>query len=278
MKIGTCMIDGKQRLVRKDENNVVVIEEEFGTSLREILADDRLSELASATGVSVGESELTFLSPIPNPEKIFAVGLNYRGHVLETGGTLPEYPSLFFRLPSSLVGHGEPVIVPSVSTELDYEAELAVVIGKHAYRVSEADAMHYVAGYTCFAENSVRDYQMHARQVTAGKNFFASGAIGPWLTTADEIPDPAQLKIIGRLNGDIVQSDDLTHLVFSIPQLIEYITEFTPLVPGDIISTGTPDGVGFLRDPKIWLRPGDVFEIDVPGVGLLSNPVAAEKV
>lgn len=247
-----------------------------GTDLRQVLADNRLGDLADAAGEAVAERELTFLPPITDPDKILCVGFNYRGHLTETGTPLPEYPSIFPRFRSSQVGHGVPVIAPSVSSEFDYEAELAVVIGARAHRVSADRAMEHVAGYTCFAENSVRDYQMHARQVTAGKNFLASGAIGPWLTSADAIGDPAALSMTGRLNGVAVQETGLDQLIFPIPQLIAYISEFTELVPGDIVATGTPDGVGFLRDPKIWLKPGDVFEVDIPDVGHLINPVAAE--
>src|SRR5262249_17538160 len=158
--------------------------------------------------------------------------------------------------------HDQPVIAPSISGEFDYEGELAVIIGQPAWRVTEADAMAYVAGYSCFAENSVRDFQSHARQATAGKNFLASGAFGPCLGTPDEVADPMALELTTRLNGQVMQHTPLTDLVFSIPQLIEYITRFTRLLPGDVISTGTPDGVGFLRKPPVFLKPGDRMEVD----------------
>jgi 2-keto-4-pentenoate hydratase/2-oxohepta-3-ene-1,7-dioic acid hydratase in catechol pathway len=278
MRIGTCLFEGRPRIVRNDGDHLVLLPEDFATSLRALIAEDRLAEAAAVVGTPVAESDLVFLPPVTDPDKILAVGFNYRGHLIETGTPLPDYPSLFVRFASSQVGHDQPVVAPAVSDELDFEGELAVVIGKPAWRVAEADAMDHVVGYSCFAENSVRDYQMHARQVTAGKNFLASGAIGPWLTTVDEIPDPSALELTTRLNGAVVQQDRLTSLIFTIPQLIAYITRFTRLLPGDIISTGTPDGVGFLRDPKIWLVPGDVLEVDIPGVGLLRNAVVAEEV
>lgn len=278
MQIGTCLWEGAQHLVRRDGDVLTVLDRSAGDNLRQVLDEGRLASLATAPGAPVHAAALTFLPPITDPDKIICVGLNYRGHLAETGTALPDYPSVFPRFASSQVGHGQAVIVPTVSSQLDYEAELAVVIGRRAHRVKAGDAMDYIAGYTCFAENSVRDYQMHARQVTAGKNFLSSGAIGPWLTTADAVADPADLEIIGRLNGEVVQHAFLSQLIFGVSALIAYITEFTELLPGDIISTGTPDGVGFLREPKIWLRPGDVFEVEVPGVGLLRNPVMAERV
>ena len=276
MQIGTCLYEGKERIVRKDGDRLVLIDAECATSLRAALDDGTLQDLAHASGKPVSENEITFLPPVTKPEKILCIGFNYRGHLTETGTPIPRYPSVFPRFRSSQVGHRVPVIAPSISEEFDFEAELAVIIGKRGHRVKEADAMSLVAGYCCFAENSVRDFQMHARQVTAGKNFLSSGAIGPWLTTADAISDPATLTIIGRLNGAVVQKSDLGQLIFSIPQLIAYISSFTELLPGDIIATGTPDGVGFLRDPKIWLKPGDIFEVEVPGVGTLTNIVEAE--
>ncbi|SKB64030.1 2-keto-4-pentenoate hydratase/2-oxohepta-3-ene-1,7-dioic acid hydratase (catechol pathway) [Rhizorhabdus histidinilytica] len=276
MRIGTCLHEGRARIVRDDGDRLVLLPEGFASGVRALIADGRLDEAATVAGAPVDPSSLTFLPPVTDPDKIIAVGFNYRGHLIETGTPLPDYPSLFVRFASSQVGHGQPVVAPSLSGEFDFEGELAVIIGRPAWRVDEADAMDHVAGYSCFAENSVRDYQAHARQVTAGKNFLASGAIGPWLTTADEVGDPSTLELTTRLNGAVVQQDTLGSLIFTIPQLIAYITRFTRLLPGDIISTGTPDGVGFLRDPKIWLAPGDVLEIDIPRVGLLRNAVVAE--
>lgn len=276
MKIGSCLYEGRPRIIREDNGHLVLLPEDIAGSLKALLVEERLSEAASAHGEAVAADSVVMLPPITDPDKILAVGFNYRGHLTETGTPLPEYPSLFVRFPSSQVGHDQPVIAPAISSELDYEGELAVIIGRPAWRVSAAEAMDCVAGYSCFAENSVRDFQAHARQVTAGKNFLSSGAIGPWLTTADEVGDPSALTLTTRLNGQVVQHDKLTSLVFSVAELIVYISQFTRLLPGDIIATGTPDGVGFLRKPPIWLVPGDTMEIDIPGVGLLRNTVVAE--
>jgi 2-keto-4-pentenoate hydratase/2-oxohepta-3-ene-1,7-dioic acid hydratase in catechol pathway len=276
MRLATCEYRGKTRLARAQEDGLDLLPEAAGISLRQVLAGPGLESLRSLQGTRVALTDVRFLPPVTDADKILGVGFNYRGHVAETGTALPKYPSLFVRFGSSQVGHQRPVLAPSISAEFDYEGELAVIIGKPAWRVVEADAMQYVAGYSCFAENSVRDFQAHARQVTAGKNFLASGAFGPWLVTKDEIPDPAALELNTRLNGEVVQHASLSDLVFSIPQLIEYASKFTRLLPGDVISTGTPDGVGCLRKPPIFLKPGDCLEIDIPGVGLLRNRVIAE--
>lgn len=276
MRIGTCLYQGRPRIIREDDGRIVVLPEDFASSVRALLAEGRLKDAGAVVGTAVSTDAIAMLPPVTDPDKILAIGFNYRGHLIETGTPLPDYPSVFVRFPSSQVGHDQPVVAPAISTEFDFEGELAVVIGRPAWRVDAADAMDHVAGYSCFAENSVRDFQMHARQATAGKNFLASGAIGPWLTTADEVGDPSALELTTRLNGEVVQHDKLTSLIFSIPDLIAYISSFTRLLPGDIIATGTPDGVGFLRDPKIWLAPGDVMEVDIPGVGLLRNSVVAE--
>lgn len=276
MRLATCEYRGKIRLARAQEGGLDLLPEAMGSSFRQLMAGAGLVPLQSVTGTRVGGQEVKFLPPIPDADKILCVGFNYRGHAAETGTPLPKHPSIFVRFAASQVGHEQPVLAPSISAEFDYEGELAVIIGKAAWRVAAVDAMQYVAGYSCFAENSVRDFQSHARQATAGKNFLASGAFGPSLVTRDEIPDPAALELSTRLNGVVVQHAKLTDLIFSIPELIEYITKFTRLLPGDVISTGTPDGVGFLRKPPVYLKPGDHLEVDIPGVGLLRNQVIAE--
>jgi 2-keto-4-pentenoate hydratase/2-oxohepta-3-ene-1,7-dioic acid hydratase in catechol pathway len=277
MRLATCLYDGQQRLARAEGDDLILLPSEFGTSLRALLADGRLDALRHVQGPTVSADQVRFLPPIPDTDKILCVGFNYRGHLTETGTPLPEYPSLFVRFASSQVGHGESVQAPSNSEQFDYEGELAVVIGRRAWRVSEADALSHVAGYSCFAENSVRDFQNHARQATAGKNFLRSGAFGPWLTTADEVGDPSKLTLVTRLNGEVVQNESASQLVFSVPALIAYITRFTELLPGDVISTGTPDGVGLFRDPPLWLRVGDTLEVEIERVGLLRHGVVAEE-
>lgn len=276
MRLATCLYDGQQRLARGQGSDVVLLPPELGTNLRTLLAEGKIDTLRDAQGTVVAADEVRFLPPVPDADKILCVGFNYRGHLTETGTPIPEHPSLFVRFASSQVGHGEPVLAPSNSEQFDYEGELAVIIGRRAWRVSEADAMSYVAGYSCFAENSVRDFQNHARQATAGKNFLRSGAVGPWLTTADEVPDPSALTLVTRVNGEVVQDESVSQLIFGVPALIAYITRFTELLPGDVISTGTPDGVGLFRDPPKWLRVGDVVEVEIEGVGLLRNVVVGE--
>ncbi len=276
MRLATCLHDGQQRLVRAEGDALLLLPAEFGGSLRALMDAGRLEELRHAPGAIVVRAEVRFLPPIPDADKILCIGFNYRGHLTETGTPTPEHPSIFVRFASSQVGHDEPVAAPSNSSQFDYEGELAVVIGRRAWRVPEADAMSHVAGYSCFAENSVRDFQNHARQATAGKNFLRSGGFGPWLVTADEIPDPSALTLTTRLNGEVMQQESLSQLIFGVPALIAYITQFTELLPGDVISTGTPDGVGLFQDPPRWLRIGDIVEVEIEGVGLLRNAVVGE--
>jgi 2-keto-4-pentenoate hydratase/2-oxohepta-3-ene-1,7-dioic acid hydratase in catechol pathway len=220
-------------------------------------------------------ASVTLLPPVPDPDKIICIGLNYRAHVSEGGGKTAEFPSLFTRFADTLVGHGGAIIRPLVSSELDYECELALVIGKPGRHIKRPDAMSHVAGYSCFNDASVRDYQV-SHSLPAGKNFFATGGFGPWIVTADEIPEPGKLGLRTLLNGVELQHGNTADLIFDIPAIISYVSGFTPLSPGDIISTGTPEGVGFLRKPPVWLKPGDIVEIEVEKIGTLRNPVVAE--
>jgi 2-keto-4-pentenoate hydratase/2-oxohepta-3-ene-1,7-dioic acid hydratase in catechol pathway len=221
-------------------------------------------------------ASVTLLPPIPDPGKIICIGLNYRGHVSEGGDTLPQFPSLFTRFADTLVGHDQAIVRPLVSTALDYECELALVIGRPGRHIARQEAMRHVAGYACFNDASVRDYQV-SHSLPAGKNFFATGGFGPWLVTADEILKPGNLKLRTLLNGVEVQHGSTSDLIFDIPAIISYVSGFTPLAAGDVISTGTPEGVGFLRKPPLWLKPGDVVEIEVEKIGTLRNPVVAER-
>jgi 2-keto-4-pentenoate hydratase/2-oxohepta-3-ene-1,7-dioic acid hydratase in catechol pathway len=249
------------------------------STLREALVRwglDGLRRRAAGAPANVPAGTFTWLQPVTDPDKILCVGLNYRRHAQEAGMPIPEYPSMFVRFAGSQVGHETPTLAPRASEKYDYEAELAVVIGSGGRALSEADAMGAVAGYACFAENSVRDFQRHATQATPGKNFESSGAFGPWLTTVDEVPDPAALEVIGRVNGEVMQRDSVANMIFTIAQLVAYASRFARLLPGDVIVTGTPAGVGSARKPQRWLTPGDVFEVEIPGVGRLRNPVVAE--
>lgn len=235
-----------------------------------------IAERLSRDGPTVDAAGLRWLPPITDPDKIVCVGLNYTLHAQEAGMAIPKHPSLFVRFPGSQVGHLEPTVLPWASEHYDYEAELALVIGKEGRHIPTGDAMGHVAGYACFAENSLRDFQRHSAQATPGKNFEASGAFGPWMTTSDEVPDPTRLEVIGRLNGQELQRDRVANMIFSIPEIVAYISSFTRLLPGDVVVTGTPAGVGFTKKPPLYMKPGDVFEVEIPGVGLLRNPVVAE--
>ncbi|WP_144640937.1 fumarylacetoacetate hydrolase family protein [Bordetella genomosp. 13] len=217
-----------------------------------------------------------WLPPVLPDTKIICAGLNYGKHVQEMGRSDAAHASVFPRFADSFVGHGDDVVCPKNSDQLDYEAELAVVIGKTARHVPVERALEYVGGYTCMAENSVRDFQMHNRQATPGKNFERSGALGPWIVPADALPDPREVRVIGRLNGDEMQNGGLDDLIYSIPVLISYLSAFTTLRAGDIIATGTPEGVGMTRKPPRYLRPGDRFEVEVTGVGVLRHGTRQE--
>jgi 2-keto-4-pentenoate hydratase/2-oxohepta-3-ene-1,7-dioic acid hydratase in catechol pathway len=247
-------------------------------TLRDALAFQGLDTLRGLLHTRRGQggvtlADATLLTPITNPDKILCIGLNYHLHAQEAGLPVPARPSVFVRFASSFVAAGQPVRRPAESEQFDYEAELAVVIGRTARRVSEADAMDCVAGYACMAENSVRDWQKHSAQATAGKNFVHSGAFGPWLVTADEAPAPDRMTVTGRLNGETVQQDSAGNLIFTVAQIVAYLSTFTELLPGDVIATGTPAGVGMSKRPPRYLRDGDLFEVEISGLGVLRNPV-----
>lgn len=244
-----------------------------------VLRADALPSLAAhaAAAPDHGLSDVTLLPAVPDPlRKVLCVGLNYRAHVAESAGReVPEQPRIFARLADTIIAHGAPLWRPRNSTHFDYEGELAVVIGRAGRHIPAARAMAHVAAYTIFNDGSVRDYQKHS--VTAGKNFPATGPLGPWLVTADAIPDPAALILETRVNGERRQRTSTGDMILSVPALIEYISAFTPLSPGDVIATGTPEGVAHARRPPPWLKPGDVVEVEISGIGTLRNPVVAEE-
>jgi len=220
--------------------------------------------------------DVEFLPPVADACKLLCIGINYVPHMKEMGRERPEYPVVFVRFADSIVGHGQPMIRPTDSVQFDYEGELAVVIGRRARRVSRAAALDYVAGYACFNDGSVRDYQRHSQQFTPGKNFHASGSFGPWLVTADEVPDPRKLRLATRLNGEVVQDESVGELCFDVAQLIEYCSKWAQLDPGDVIVTGTPGGVGAGRKPPLWMKSGDTVEVEISKLGVLRNPIADE--
>lgn len=219
-------------------------------------------------------SDVQLLPPVPDAGKIICVGLNYKAHVAEAGRAMPEQPSLFLRANSAVVGHGGAMIRPKVSDQFDYEGELALVIGSNARHVPEDRALDCIFGYTCFNDGSLRDFQKHS--VTAGKNFQSSGACGPWLVPAAEVPRPTDLTLTTRLNGQQVQHANTSQMIYSIPTIIAYVSKFIALEPGDIIATGTPEGVALGRTPPLWMKPGDRIEVEISGIGILANPIEAE--
>ena len=248
-------------------------------TLRGLLATgnmDQAIRLASEAPAGIPLAGLKFAPVIPDPGKIVCVGLNYRDHVAETGRTVTEKPALFARYPSSQVGHLEPLVKPAVSDHFDYEGELALIIGKGGRHITAGSALEHVAGYACYNEGSIRDWQRHTSQFLAGKSFAQSGSFGPWMVTSDEIPDPSRLTLETRLNGNVVQHTTTDLLITPVPELIAYISTIFPLDPGDVIVTGTPGGVGAKRVPPLWMRPGDTVEVEITDIGVLRNSVIAE--
>jgi len=245
--------------------------------LRQALAAHALADIERLTAGRAPDralSTLQFLPVVPDPQRIVCVGINYRSHAEETGRDISPAPSVFLRLADTLLGHGQALVRPRVSDKFDFEGELAVVIGRPGRHVSEADALGHVAGYTCFVDGSVRDYQKFS--VTSGKNFPATGPLGPIMVTADEIGDPTRLMLVTRLNGREMQRSGTDLLIYSIAQIIKFVSDFTSLAPGDIIATGTSAGVGHRRTPPVWMKPGDILEVEISGIGTLRNPVVAE--
>lgn len=238
-------------------------------------ADSELERAARTSEATLGLTDVTFLLPIPRPGKIFCVSGNYS---VGSGAPRkrPDYPTIFTRLTDSFTAHDAPILKPKVSDQLDYEGELAVVIGRGGRHIAETDALGHVGGYTCLNEGSVRDWQKRGAQNCAGKSFYHSGAIGPWIVTADEIPDPSALRATTRVNGELRQDGSTGGMLFVIPFLIAYISQITPLEPGDIITTGSPDVTAADLATPQWLRPGDRVEVEIEGIGTLRNPVAAE--
>jgi acylpyruvate hydrolase len=229
------------------------------------------------SGTRIDLREVRLLPPIQRPGKILCVGLNYRDHAAETGFEISGYPTLFARFSSSLIGHNAPIVLPKVSCQLDFEGELVAVIGRRGRHISREDAIAHIAGYSIFNDASVRDYQFKTTQWTMGKNFDATGAFGPVFVTADELPSGASgLRLETRLNGAVVQSASTSDMIFDVSALVSIISEAITLEPGDIIVTGTPSGVGVARNPKLFMKPDDVCEVEIEGIGTLTNHIVAE--
>jgi acylpyruvate hydrolase len=252
------------------------------TDLAGLIARGRASLLAAGDallqGPQIDLDAVELLPPLPAPGKIICIGLNYADHSAESGYEVPDYPTVFARFPSSLIGHGAPIIRPRVSEQLDYEGEFVAVIGRGGRDILRARALDYVIGYSLFNDVSVRDYQFKTPQWTVGKNFDGTGAFGPVLVTADELPAGCVgLRLQTRLNGTVMQSASTDDLVFDIAMLVSTLSETFTLEPGDIIVTGTPAGVGLARKPPLWMKPGDICEVELEGLGVLRNPVADQS-
>lgn len=247
--------------------------------LRSVLEADALGEIEDVLKTAPADyslSEIEFLPVIPNPPKIFCIGINYRTHMEETKFDLPSKPPVFARFANSQVGHGQPMLAPPESVQFDYEGEIAIIVGKGGRRISRDGSWSHIAGYAPYNDGSIRDWQKHSAQWIPGKNFYATGGFGPWMSTRGEIPDNAELTLVTRLNGVEVQSAKSSQMLFSIPQLVEYCSTFTPLEPGDVIVTGTPGGVGIRRTPQLFMKDGDIAEVEIKEIGVLQNPIVAE--
>ena len=253
-------------------------------SLRTVIAQQRLGTISAAidsAGPDLALEEIRFLPPVPNPEKIICIGVNYvnRNAEYKDNSAIPKFPSVFMRTRESLVGHQEPLVRPPESDQLDYEGEIAIIIGREGRRIPEESAANYIAGLSLINEGSIRDWLRHAKfNVTQGKNFERSGSFGPWMVTADEFPDYLNLPIRTKVNGEERQHDTTASLLFSFTYLVSYLSTFMRLKPGDVISTGTPNGAGARFDPPKFLQPGDVVEIDCPNIGKLTNGVVNEEI
>ncbi len=277
MKLATVRLDGRETWGLIEGDSFIDLQAAF-PSLRAAIEAEALGGLpklaAAARHRPLAEAE--WLPLISKPDKILCVGLNYETHRKETGRSEVEHPTIFTRFANSQIGHGAEMIRPSVSSDLDFEGELAVIIGRPGRHIKREKAYAHVAGYACYNDGSVRDWQRHTHQFTPGKNFDGTGAFGPWMVTPDELGAVGPQRLQTRVNGQIVQDALLSQMIFDIPCVIEYCSTFTRLEPGDVIAMGTPGGVGAKRTPPLWLVPGDVVEVEIDGVGLLRNGIADE--
>lgn len=248
-------------------------------NLKSVLADNACDDLkAAADGQAdaLPYDEIEYLPVIPEPGKILCIGINYEAHRQETGRPVSDYPTVFTRFADTLVGHAQPILKPLASDRVDWEGELAVIIGRPGRAIPKEEALGHIAGYACFNDVSIRDWQRHTGQFSPGKNFPTTGPFGPSMVTADEIPDPHALELVTRVNGEEMQRTPTDDLIFDVPALINYISTFTPLRPGDVISTGTPGGVGDARKPPVYMKHGDSVEVEISGIGILKNPIVNE--
>ncbi len=285
MKLASIEVDRRVAIAAQTQDGGLVdlaaVDPGLPTDMRQLLelGPSVLAGLPARLG-DVGErldpAAVRFLPVVPAPQAIWCLALNYRMHIEEGSWETPEHPAVFLRAAAGLCGHEQPMVQPAVSDRLDYEGELAVVIGTRARHVPESGAWEVIAGYSCFNDGSVRDWQRHTRQITPGKNFPATGGFGPWLTTRDEVADIEAAELTTTLNGRVVQRARIAEMLFGIPELVSYLSTMTELLPGDVIVTGTPGGVGARQEPPVFLQDGDSIEVAVEGVGRLRNPVVRE--
>lgn len=278
MRLVSFERDGNRSYGTTDGNTILDAGAELSgefPDLKAVLAAGAQARL-EGIGSPIPMGQATLLPPVTNPGKILCIGLNYLPHILETGRAKPEKPAIFTRYPASLVGAGTPLVRPAASHKFDYEGELAVVIGKPGRHIRAEDAWDHVAGFSAFNDGSIRDFQNHTTQFWPGKNFQGSGAMGPWIVTADEVGDVTAQTLTTRVNGNVEQHTPISDMAIPIPELIAYASTVTTLEPGDVIATGTPGGVGNHRKPQLFLEPGMTVEVEITGVGTLVNGVADE--
>jgi 2-keto-4-pentenoate hydratase/2-oxohepta-3-ene-1,7-dioic acid hydratase in catechol pathway len=287
MKLLSFLRDGKESWGAVTGDSVIDLGKAMGgryPQLQDFIASPEFlqrDKIVAGLPADVALSQIQFLPVIPRPEKIICLVRNYLDHHQEVVAAgmqreLANFPPIFLRVWRSQIGHDQPIIRPKVSIELDWEAELAVIIGKTGRHISEATAMDYVAGYSCYNDVSVREWQFHAKQIAAGKNFVGTGPFGPWMVTTDEVPDPTNLKLELRVNGKTEQSSNTKYLIFKIPTIISYCSAIFDLSPGDVLVTGTPGGVGWSRKPPKFLKAGDAVDVEIERIGILRNPVIDE--
>lgn len=274
MRFATVEFEGRQVWGRVEEDRLATLAH-WRPTLLDAIAACALADAPHEGGQAVALAGCSFLPLIPAPGKILCVGLNYEKHREETGRAKVGHPTIFTRFADSQTGHRTNIVMPPESSRLDYEGELAVIIGKGGRRISAETALDHVAGYSCYNDGSIRDWQAHSIQFIPGKNWPSTGAFGPWLVTPDEFGPLGPQRLQTRLNGEVMQDALLSDMIFSVAEIIAYVSTFTPLAAGDVIVSGTPGGVGNKRDPQVFMKPGDLVEIEIAGIGVLSNGIEA---
>jgi 2-keto-4-pentenoate hydratase/2-oxohepta-3-ene-1,7-dioic acid hydratase in catechol pathway len=277
MRLASFTIDGDAKYGFVADEGVVDLTRYVGyPDLKAIIAENAIDRVAAYADSSptYDLSQVTWLPVIPNSGKIVCIGVNYEDHRAETANAEVSYPAMFLRALESQTGHQSAIVRPFESHTLDYEAEIALIIGKEGRRIQRDQAWDYIAGYSCYNDASVREFQRHTTQYTAGKNFPSTGAFGPWMVTTDEIPPDTILTLTCHLNGELMQKATTDQMIFGIPAIIEYVSTVTPLQPGDVVVTGTPGGVGARRTPPVWMKPGDTVTVSVDRIGVLENTIA----